>query len=505
MPVYFPGSGLPGGVKPVGVKTLPWLVRALGSDGSVFSLDRLGPSFVDIVGAANPNDGTMKVRVSGYVSGYFSTMIEAAIPIAGGKHIVHQLGKELQDGFFRHYSAFIADKTVEEKWHPSNGMVNETEVINIAVSGAAWTNSAGQNPYTSVVGTQLTFAFSGTGLDIKTYCDNRGGAWSVEVDGVPRGSFSTWREAGQYAVAPVVRGLSDGNHTAVMTFLGSDGVNAPAGGVPARGWTTFANTATPTGDELRTYGMVRVVRVADVYTKVHQLAAPGSNMEAAIRMRKAGSPVVYNFWPFHSGVAGSTTIVSSVVYIDGKVVDTSVSSAKYITAFRVDVAQSFTVCNPAEPAVKLADGLMLATMTADGYEYQLELKLAESVEIDAAYGPMCAAHNCDRIEWASGQVQSTAAHNGAVYTPSVVSDSGLLSDPSHPYVWAYEIFDWKKTMRVGRVGSIPAWAKVEARTGAAERMTKSYNYITPNGAATILPAGEVITAKARYRGGVLSR
>lgn len=120
------------------------MVKLVGGGGATVTLDRLGASFVDNVGAANPNDGKMRVRVAGGITP-FPVMIEAAFPIAGGKHIVHQIGREADDGLIRHYSAYIAEKVVVEQVHLSNGINDESSVINIpAPTGAAWSNTAGE-------------------------------------------------------------------------------------------------------------------------------------------------------------------------------------------------------------------------------------------------------------------------------------------------------------------------------------------------------------------------
>ena len=120
------------------------VVKLVGGGGAIVTLDRLGASFVDNVGAANPNDGKMRVRVAGGITP-FPVMIEAAFPIAGGKHIVHQIGREADDGLIRHYSAYIAEKVVVEQVHLSNGINDESAVINIpAPTGAAWSNTAGE-------------------------------------------------------------------------------------------------------------------------------------------------------------------------------------------------------------------------------------------------------------------------------------------------------------------------------------------------------------------------
>lgn len=43
---------------------------------------------------------------------------------------------------------------------------------------------------TATIGTQLSFSFTGTGFDLRLYCNNQGGAWQISVDGVNRGGVA---------------------------------------------------------------------------------------------------------------------------------------------------------------------------------------------------------------------------------------------------------------------------------------------------------------------------
>lgn len=482
------------------------MVKLVGGGGAIVTLDRLGASFVDNVGAANPNDGKMRVRVAGGITP-FSAMIEAAFPIAGGKHIVHQIGREDYDGLIRHYSAYVAEKALIEQVYLSNGIDNESAVINIpAPSGAAWSNTAGKNPYTATIGTQLSFSFTGTGFDLRLYCNNQGGAWQISVDGVNRGQVTTYEAVGNWYTRQAVRGLTHGLHSVTMTFIGGDGVNAPAADGP-RGWVSRSEVAIPTGSDLRGYGMVRVAKVVEVYNLVHQLSAPAANMEAAIALRKVGAAYAADWWPYH-GTPGATAITAQTVYVDGVPINLSAINTDWMDASRIDILQTFAVRHNADTGVKLANGTLSMLQTADGYEYRLALDLATDIEVTAAYGPMCASYSCDRIAWNSGLSQDTSAHDGTMYPAAKIADSGLLYDPAHPYAWAYDIIDWRESMRVGRVGSRGDWTLVQARNDGVPagsksyRMTKAYNYIAPGGSTVVWPAGERIVISARYRGGV---
>lgn len=501
MPVYFPGNGLPAGVKPVGFKTTSGGGgAATAGEIEIFAVDRLGLSYVDKVAAANPNTGTMRVRrVAGDAS--FSSYLEAAFPIANGKHIVHRIGKEAADGFIRHYSAHISTKVMVDDVVLSTAPDSEPAVTNLAAPvGAEWSNASGTNPYTLVVGTSLAFTFVGTGLNLRLYCDNRGGGWRVTVDGVDRGIVSAYEAVGAWYTRVVCRGLAEATHSVVMTFVGPDGVNAPAAGGP-RGWISRANQATPTGADLRAYAMVQAAHLRETYAVEHQLSAPGSNMEAAITWRKVGAAYAATWWPWH-GTAGSTAILAQTVYVDGVQMDMNATPTEWMSATRIDIAQTFSAQHPSEVAAKLANGAMTSSLTTGGYAYRLSLDLAADVEVTSAYGTMCAAYNCDRIEWNTGLSQDTSAHNDTMIGPAArIADSGWLSDAAHPYVWAFDILDWKRSMRVGRVGSRPAFTFVQTRSDGT-RFTKAYNYISPGTPAVTWPSGERIEIAGRFRGGV---
>lgn len=470
-----------------------------GGETEIFSVDRLGPSFVDKVAVANPNTGTMRVRkIAGDAS--FVSYLEAAFPIANGKHIVHRIGKEAADGFVRHYSAYISTKTMVDDVVLSAAVDSEPSVTNLAAPvGAEWTNATGNNPYTLVVGTSMAFTFTGTGLNLRLYCDNRGGGWRVLVDGVDRGIISVYESVGAWYTRVVCRGLSESTHSVVMTFVGPDGVNTPIAGGP-RGWISRANQATPTGADLRGYAMVQAAHLREAYPVEHQLSAPGSNMEAAITWRKVGAVYAATWWPWH-GTAGPTAILAQTVYVDGVWMDMSATLTDWVTASRIDIAQTFSAQHPSEPATKLANGVMTSSLTASGYAYKLSLDLTADVEVTFAYGTMCAAYNCNRIEWNTDVSQDTSAHNDSMLGPTArISDSGWLSDAAHPYVWAFDIIDWKKTMRVGRIGSRPAFNFVQTRSDGT-RFTKAYNYISLGTPAVTWPSGERLEISGRFRGG----
>lgn len=474
-------------------------VRATAGGVVFATLDRLGQSYVEAIAAANPNDGVMRVR-SLYQDADFPIMFEAAFPIADGKWIVHQLGREGLDGFIRHYGSYIASRALVEGVYLSNGTSTDLSIVNVAApSGGGWQNTSAENPYAGTVGDTFTFNFTGTGFDLRTYVDNRGGAWRATVDGVDRGLISVWNAAATWDTRTGPRGLPYGPHTVIMTFVGADGVNAPTGGV-ARGW--IARGLTGNGADLRNRGTIRVAQVMDVFTKVQQLASASSNIEAVVESKKVGAAYATTKWPWHAEGTGATAITGQALYVDGVPFALSGDlNNLWSDARRIDVVQAFTGQNVNETAAKLLSGTMMSALSADGYEYALTLDVLQDITVASAYATMCASDNCDRVTLNSGQVQDTSNHTAlTMYGPyAKIADSGIMHDPAHSYAWAYEMRNWQQAARVGRPGSVGAFVYVQART--TNRMSKTYNYIAPVGAST-WTAGERIQISGRFRGGV---
>ncbi len=465
----------------------------------VLTLDRLGQSYVEAVAAANPNDGAMRVR-SLYQSSDFPVMFEAAFPIADGKWIVHQLGREGLDGFIRHYGSYIASRALVEGVYLSNGTSTDLSIVNVAApSGGGWNNTSAQNPYALNVGDTFSFSVTGTGFDMRSYVDNRGGAWAVKVDGVDRGQISVWSATATWDTRTGPRGLAHGLHSVVMTFVGPDGVNAPVGGV-ARGW--ISRGLTGNGADLRYYGAIRVAQVMDVFTKVQQLASASSNIEAVVESKKVGAAYATTKWPWHAEGTGATAITGQALYVDGVPFALSGDlNNLWSDARRIDVVQTFTGQNVNETAAKLLGGTMMSALSADGYEYAMTLDVLQDITVATAYTTMCASDNCDRVTLNSGQTQDTGNHTAQVmYGPyAKIADSGVMHDPAHNYAWAYEMRNWQQSARAGRPGSVGAFVYVQTRT--TNRMSKVYNFIAPVGAST-WSAGERIQISGRFRGGV---
>lgn len=482
------------------------VVKAKAGDIVFATLDRLGPSYVESIGSANPNDGKMRIR-SLNQDADFPVMLEAAVPNSDGTWTVYQVGREGLDGFMRQYGSYVARRKMLDGLYLSGGTSAELGVLNVAApSGGGWQNLAAANPYALTIGDSFSFTFTGTGFDLRSYVDNRGGAWSVTVDGVNVGQISVWNATAIWDIRTGPRGLTHGPHTVVMTFVGGDGVHAPVGGVP-RGW--IARGLIGTGEDLRAYGTIRIAQVMEVFEQVQRLGSASSNVEGVIESKKVGAAYATTKWPWHGPVAGpgngngagSTAILAQSVYVDGAPIDPSNLNSFWRHAYRIEFAQTFTAQNLYETAETLFRGVMQASVTGDGYSWSLALDTAQNVTVTTAYGPMLAMDLCDRAIFNSGAVQNLSDHSAqTMYGPyAKVADSGMLYDPAHGYALAYEIGNWQKSCRVGRPGAVPNFVYSQTRTAA--RLSKVYNYIAPVGSSTWY-AGERIEISGRIRGGV---
>lgn len=467
---------------------------------SVSGAGTVQPSAVDLVNLKNPASTAKSRWKVTYISALFPRAIEFSTPLASGLYRVCRVGIEAApESLVRIADMFLATRSDVERAWITGDPTSEPAIVNVsAPSGSGWTNTANRNPYTPTVGDTLTFSFTGTGLDFTTYCDDRGGLWSVEVDGVVRGSFSCWRVAADYAQSTgVVRGLSRGAHTCVLRFAGADPAHAPSSG-PARGWIARSIMTTPTGTDLALYGLARVADIRETYTLVHQLMAPDSNIEVAINSKLSGAGYATQFWPKHGNSAANTQLFTAI-YVDGALTSTTDLSATYADADDLTFNQQSTGYNVGASGTTLLDAAITGTVNAEGYKFRAVIKLLQSLDISGAYTCMCPAHNASQVKFISGEIMDVSAYNNALLTPAKQSASGTFLDPSrHPYCLAWEITDPWQSLRLGKLGSEAAWAKVQTRSDGT-RFAKAYPLMAALGST--LPAGEQFVVSGRVVGG----
>ena len=111
---------------------------------------------------------------------------------------------------------------------------------------------------------------------------------------------------------------------------------------------------------------------------------------------------------------------------------------------------------------------------------------------------MCPASFVDVAQLNSGEQIDLSAHNESMITATNPGDSGLLTDPSHPYAVAWDMRNYVISSRLGRPGYTQDWCRVQTRNGA-NRPAKFYGWIA---SAANVPAGERMHFSGRYKIGV---
>lgn len=158
------------------------------------------------------------------------------------------------------------------------------------ISDGTMKGTTTDNHYADTVGTKLSNSFTGTGVDVQYYFDDRGGVWEIRIDGVLVDTFTTHIDG----VPPAdiidatsnararrrIRGLSDGLHNIEMKFIGEDPKHPPST-TPARGWTKFKREVSNVSQS--TYRIFSI-------TEDFSLTSNSSNIEFAFATTSAWIP-----------------------------------------------------------------------------------------------------------------------------------------------------------------------------------------------------------------------
>jgi hypothetical protein len=471
-------------------------------DGSTASASSIA---VDRVNRATPASAdSPRWRVSRGPTSW-DRVIDHAVPLVGGLWRVIRLGIENTDAIARLLDMYLATRTIVESTYITNDTTSEPAIVNAPQpSGGGWANTAANNPYATVIGDSLNFSFTGTGFDIVTYGDNRGGIFEVIVDGTLVTTYSCWfTSAGyNYIRTNVVRGLAQGLHTVQLRYAGADPLNPPTGGV-ARGWISRSILATPTGADLRLYGVLRVTDLRDTFAVAHQLWSTESNAEVAIQARPVGEVAAAQFWPRHA-VAQVNTQDATRMQVDGVVLDTTALSATWSNGVEVICRQAqrgFHTAQAGSPWIQCASEHVI---NRAGVSYRMRLQLLRDVESVAAYAAMVPADNTDRVLYDDGTSVDLSSHDGVMRAAPRQVSSGRFDDPvRHSYCVAFELSDPWRGLRLGRAGSEVQWNRVMPRNDAGRvRPAKLYPYLAA--APSNMSAGEVVEVSARITGGFVA-
>jgi len=93
--------------------------------------------------------------------------------------------------------------------------------------------SGGTYRINGTAGAQVTFSFTGTGIDWVTATGPAYGQAQVTIDGVSKGTVDLYQAASEWKVLQSYTGLSPGAHTIVVKVLGTKNASSTGTGVVA--------------------------------------------------------------------------------------------------------------------------------------------------------------------------------------------------------------------------------------------------------------------------------
>lgn len=294
------------------------------------------------------------------------------------------------DGFARLYFGFTG------RVRPSDTLVNATNLSAVPIT-------AGDNAYylaSTQTGETFDVVFTGIGFIFQYFVDDRGGQWSVSVDGGPAQTISTHVDSpdnanvvgtlGQFTVA---NDLDDAAHTATFTFLGAD-PNFPPSSGDARGWFRFDDGSAPTsttaivitGEEMR-LGNTRDLVMTNI-------------LEFAINCSPSGSGLAADWVPSHSQVPGAIVVNSQEFFIDGlkKTVDQIADAEREIQ--EVLIRQDYTAYNTNDGAQSLPmwEGRFIHKFTKDGLHTEHEFTTLRDIDFNAGYSTSVTGRRTEGLE-----------------------------------------------------------------------------------------------------------
>jgi hypothetical protein len=246
-----------------------------------------------------------KMRIAKVAGSYESIRISYITGGVDGKQVSHEVVQNAQDDFYTYFGAFAG---------PVDLLTTST--ANGTFTGS-WTTPINNNSYSTTINNSYTFTVTGESVKVNFYADNRGGIFEASIDGGPPITYSTWATTGGNTGKVLATGLSNTAHTVVCTFKGADPLNAPAGGVAARGW---AKKDYPGGTSYKDYSGLGGSLFGGAYNDAGNVVclATGSNKEFALNITHAGET---QWFPEHNGVGTAFEVEPAYLLIDGLRVD----------------------------------------------------------------------------------------------------------------------------------------------------------------------------------------
>ena len=243
------------------------------------------------------------------------------------------------------------------------------------------------NPFfrTTAIGSTITIEFTGVGFIFNHYTDPRGGMFSVVIDGVDFGSFTT-NSAGAASAnirRMITNTLQYGPHTAVLTFTGADPSNPPAEGGPI-GW--FKLSTAPGS----TFSTATVITGNEMHMNINGAQRMALDiLEFPISARPEDEPMWPNsFFPKHGSTeARAIRVMGRRLFIDGNPVALQALGADEfeISSFRME--QDIVAYNESDDELSkpLFQGTIIHAYERGRLRMYLDYMALRDVRIGSAY------------------------------------------------------------------------------------------------------------------------
>ena len=293
----------------------------------------------------------------------------AFLKIADNEYSASRFFKDTSDEFLKGYDNYIQKTTTE------NGEKTIKENY-LNVSNGSMTSTVGNNHYTTVVGTTITYDFNGSYIDFSALCNTSGGLWRATIDGQVMGDYSVYSSTPIVKVMTIADDLKNKEHTLKLEFVGSDPNNTIES---PRGWIRFDE------NNINTTFTVKNIEVIENEEKIVDFTVPFSNKEFAFNVRDKERTKSTEWFPAHNNIF--TTLkgenFARLLLLDGNEVDITKSSGKLFfkkAQFIQKVANQLT--SDTEPR---AETTFIVTFE-DGKVYnEVKIKWLQDSEITSGY------------------------------------------------------------------------------------------------------------------------
>ena len=293
----------------------------------------------------------------------------AFLKIADNEYSASRFFKDTSDEFLKGYDNYIQKTTTE------NGEKTIKENY-LNVSNGSMTSTVGNNHYTTVVGTTITYDFNGSYIDFSALCNTSGGLWRATIDGQVMGDYSVYSSTPITKVMTIADDLKNKEHTLKLEFVGSDPNNTIES---PRGWIRFDE------NNINTTFTVKNIEVIENEEKIVDFTVPFSNKEFAFNVRDKERTKSTEWFPAHNNIF--TTLkgenFARLLLLDGNEVDITKSSGKLFfkkAQFIQKVANQLT--SDTEPR---AETTFIVTFE-DGKVYnEVKIKWLQDSEITSGY------------------------------------------------------------------------------------------------------------------------